>query len=196
MNTPNNFGARRRAAMPGRHQDGVTLIVALIMLIMLTMLALTSFSLGKSTLQVVNNMQLRDAGIGAARQVVEEAISNTNFYSNQANTLSNPCGAANTRCVDIDGDGTTDFTVKVATSCVKVKAIKNIDVDPNINAACLTSGCTSPGIEGSCTGDSQCVNAVWDLKATARDAVTQSEVVVVQGVATENNRDDIANICK
>jgi Tfp pilus assembly protein PilX len=191
----------RQSTRPGRHQEGVTLIVALIMLIMLTLLALTSFNLGKSTLQVVNNMQVRDAGIGAARQVIEEAISSTAFYDSPTDILQNPCdGNKNTRCIDTNGDLTPDVTVALETSCVKVHVLKDNDLGKtgdNTEYDCSIGGGQNSGIVGADGGgNSQCADAVWDLKATATDVQTQSTVVVVQGVATRNNVDTIANVCK
>ena len=42
-------------------QQGMTLLMALIMLIVLTLLALSSFNLTQANMQVVTNMQQRDA---------------------------------------------------------------------------------------------------------------------------------------
>lgn len=81
-----------------RRQQGMTLVMALIMLVLLTVLALTSFSLGNSNLQVVSNMQQREQAIAAANQVIEETISSPRFFSTPEAALTNPCGAPNQRC--------------------------------------------------------------------------------------------------
>ena len=49
-----------------RRQHGITLVTALILLVVLTLLALTTFNLGKSNLQIVSNMQQRDEAQAAA----------------------------------------------------------------------------------------------------------------------------------
>ncbi len=81
------------------------------MLVLLTMLALTSFNLGKSNLQVVANMQQRDEAIAAARETLEEVISSPQFTIDPSKALAATCGALNQRCVDSNGDGTADVTV-------------------------------------------------------------------------------------
>ena len=47
-------------------QRGMTLFVALVMLVLISLLAMSTFNLGKSSIQVVNNMQNRDEGIAAS----------------------------------------------------------------------------------------------------------------------------------
>ncbi|MEK7736556.1 MAG: hypothetical protein AAB319_02190, partial [Pseudomonadota bacterium] len=43
-----------------RRQRGATLVIGLIMLVLLTLMAVSSFNLGKSNLQIVGNMQFRN----------------------------------------------------------------------------------------------------------------------------------------
>ena len=62
--------------MTSIHRErGITLVTALIMLVLLTLVALTTFNVGKSNLQIVSNMQQRDEATAAAREVLEEVIS-------------------------------------------------------------------------------------------------------------------------
>ncbi len=182
-----------------RRQQGVTLVVALVMLVLLTLLALTSFNLGKSNLQVVSNMQQRDEGIAAAREVIEETVSNTRFFVSPANALASPCGAANTRCVDSNGDGVPDVTVALSPppTCVKAQAVKNSDLDlANAeDAGCSVGAAQNFGVAGAVTGNSECANSVWEINAVATDNATQASVTVTQGVAVRVARDDIATNC-
>lgn len=180
-------------------QRGVTLVVALIMLVLLTLLALTSFNVSKSNLQIVSNMQQRDEAIAAAREVIEETVSNTRFFASPNKVLVNPCGAANTRCVDSNGDGVNDVTVALTPppNCVKAKAIKNSDLDmaDSDDAGCSLGSAQNFGVAGAVTGNSECANSVWEVTAVATDNTTQATVTVTQGVAVRVARDDIATNC-
>jgi len=49
-----------------RRQRGAALIVSLIMLLLITLLAISSFTVGKSNLQIVGNMQQRAQALAAA----------------------------------------------------------------------------------------------------------------------------------
>ena len=180
-------------------QRGVTLVVALIMLVLLTLLALTSFNVGKSNLQVVSNMQQRDETIAAAREVIEETISSTRFFATPGDVLANPCGAANTRCVDTNGDGVADVTVALTPppTCVKASTIKNseLDMSNTEDAGCSLGSDQNFGVSGAVTGNSECANSVWEVNALASDNVTQASVKVTQGIAVRVAHDDIATNC-
>lgn len=180
-------------------QQGITLVMALIMLVLLTLLALTSFNLGKSNLQVVSNMQQRDEAIAAAREVIEETISNTRFFNTPAAVLDTPCGAPNTRCIDVNADGVNDITVTLtpAPVCVKAQIIKNssLDLADTEDAGCSVGSAQNFGVAGAATGNSECANSVWDVNAVAIDNTTQASVKVTQGIAVRVARDDIATNC-
>ncbi|MGZ3181564.1 MAG: pilus assembly PilX family protein [Telluria sp.] len=183
-----------------QRQRGITLIVALVMMVIITLLALTTFNLSKSSIQVVSNMQARSEGIAAARQVLDEAISNTRFFSTPNDALANPCnGDANTRCVDVNGDGVTDITVVLtpAPACVKAAPLKNSSVSEGSSddVNCLLSTNQSFGIAGSVTGDTLCADSLWEITAVATDAVTQSHVEMVQGVTVRVPKDDVETSC-
>ena len=49
-------------------EQGFSLLVALIMLVVMLLFALTVFDLGRSSVQIVGNMQLRKQVIAAANQ--------------------------------------------------------------------------------------------------------------------------------
>lgn len=192
---------RRRPYRPApARQRGFTLLVALVMLLLVTMLAMSSFNLGKSNLQVVSNMQARNEAIAAADQTLEEVISSTQFFTTPTDALRGPCkGVANTRCVDSNGDGKTDVTVTVtpAPKCVKAQAIKNtaLDLSKSEDVGCVLGSPPSFGVAGSVTGDSLCEDSVWEVHAVATDAVTEASVEVARGVAVRVAKDDVATSC-
>jgi Tfp pilus assembly protein PilX len=184
---------------PVRRQQGVTLVTALIMLVLLTLLALTSFNLGNSTLQVVSNMQQREQSVAAANQAIEETISSTNFFNTPSAALPNPDGAPNQRLVDTDADGKADIKVTISPppSCVKAQVVKNSDLrlDDAEDAGCSVGVNQNFGVAGASDGNSDCANSVWDVNAVATDMATNASVKVTQGVAVRVAKDDIATNC-
>jgi Tfp pilus assembly protein PilX len=181
-------------------QRGITLITALIMLVLLTLIALTSFNLGKSNLQVVTNMQQRDEATAAAREVIEETISNTRFFVTPEAILANPCGGvANTRCVDTNGDGKTDVKVAIAPKprCVKAPVIKNtsLKLEKAEDQVCSMGAAQNFGVAGAVDGNSACADSVWEVTAVATDVESAAQVQVTQGVAVRVARDDVVNNC-
>lgn len=171
---------------PSFRQRGAALIVSLIMLILISLLALASFRLGKSDLQIVGNMQQRKQALSAAQQTIEQVISTTQFTATPTNALLNPCGGvANTACVDVNGDGVTDVNVSIVVLCNAVQPILNsaLDFTNSNDVGCLVGAGQDAGIEGAANGNSLCSNSVWDTQATATDVVTNAQYVVDQGVA-------------
>jgi hypothetical protein len=177
----------------------VTLVTALIMLVLLTLLALTSFNLGNSTLQVVGNMQQREQSVAAANEAIEETISSTNFFNTPSAALPHPDGAPNQRLVDIDADGRPDIKVTISPppSCVKAQVIKNSDLrlEDAEDAGCSVGTAQNFGVAGASDGNSDCANSVWDVSAVATDMATKASVKVTQGVAVRVAKDDIATNC-
>jgi Tfp pilus assembly protein PilX len=186
--------------MPNR-QRGVVMVVGLIMLILMTLLALTSLNLGKSSLQIVGNMQTRKQVVSAAQEAIEDAISTTRMFLNPSAIYLNPCAGPNTKCIDIDGDGNPDITVALTPTptCVKAQIIKNAWVNLNLNdtndQACVLSTSQTFGIAGASTANSLCSDTVWQVRAEANDAVTQSKVDVTEGVAVRVASDVVATYC-
>jgi Tfp pilus assembly protein PilX len=184
--------------LPGR-QRGITLLVALIFLVLMTLFALSSFNLGKSTLQAVGNMQSRNQAVAAAQVTIAEAISLPMFTSTPANALVLPCAGPNTRCVDVNGDGINDVTVTLTPvpSCIGSQTIKNSSLNLSLasDAGCSTGVSQNFGIVGAATPDSLCANTLWELTASAVDNVTQARADVAQGVTVRVSRDDVVNNC-
>ena len=187
-------------AMIVRRQRGVTLITALVLLVLLTLVALTTFNVGKSNLQIVSNMQQRDEAASAAREVIEEAISNTRFTVTPEHVLANPCsGLDNQRCIDSNGDGKDDVRVRIVPSpkCVKAPVIKNtaLDLAKAEDQVCSMGSSQSFGVAGAVDGNSACADSIWEIHAAATDMETEAKVEVTQGVGVRVARDDVANNC-
>lgn len=186
--------------MPNR-QRGVVMIMGLIMLVLMTLLALTTLNLGKSSLQIVGNMQLRKQVIAAAQEAIEDAISTTRLFLSPGSIYTNPCAGPNTKCIDIDGDGRPDITVALTPTptCVKAQIIKNAFMNLNLNdtndQACVLSTSQTFGIAGSSISNSLCSDTVFQVRAEATDNVTQAKVDVTEGVAVRVPSDVVATYC-
>lgn len=146
-----------------RQQRGSTLLVALIMLVLLTLIALSAIKSTSSSIQVVGNAQFREEAKAAAQKAIENVISTGDFRT-VAPTPQN---------IDVNQDGTTDFTVTFAPapSCLSYKP-----VDPN--DAGVPSVCAASG------GIVACYWTVWDIRAVVSDVQTGAGVVLHQGVKT------------
>src|ERR1700722_4297296 len=171
---------------PSFRQQGAALIVSLIMLILISLLAVASFRLGKSDLQIVGNMQSRKQALSAAQQIIEQVISSTLFTTAPTNALPNPCGNVNNKaCVDVNGDGVADVNVSIALLCDAIEPILHSSLalsNPN-DAGCAQGANQNLGVAGVASNNSMCSSSVWDAQATATDAVTGAQYVVDQGVS-------------
>jgi Tfp pilus assembly protein PilX len=180
---------------PSSRQKGAALIVAMIMLILISLLAVASFRLGKSDLQIVGNMQQRKQALSAAQQTIEQVISTVQFTTTPANALPNPCNnVVNTACIDVNGDGVADVNVTVVVLCTAIEPILNSALNLSIKSDqnCSNQANQNLGVMGVASNNSACSNSVWDTQATAIDAVTGAQYVIDQGVAV---RVPSADIC-
>lgn len=167
-------------------QHGVTLLMSLVFLLLMTLMALTSFKLGKASLQIAGNQQQRGQGLAAAQGAIEQVISSTQFSKTPADAVSHSCnGVPNTTCVDVDGDGVTDINVAVTPTCVSSKVIPVAALDftnPN-DVGCISGANQAFGVVGGANNDSMCANMLWDVQAVATDTLNNAQNVVHQGTA-------------
>jgi PilX N-terminal len=179
---------------PFFRQQGAALIVSLIMLILISLLAVASFRLGKSDLQIVGNMQQRKQALSAAQQTIEQVISSTQFTATPANAILVPCSGPNTACVDVNGDGVADVNVSIVVLCSAIEPILNSALDftnPN-DAGCVVGAGQDSGVVGATNNNSLCSNSIWDTRATATDVVSSAQFVIDQGVSV---RVPSASVC-
>jgi len=96
-------------------QRGITLIVGMIMLLLITVMVTTAFNLSTTNSKSVSNMQFRDEAIAAANKGIEQTISTmlpTGFTTLPTN--------ATTYTLDINNDGTDDYTISIGVpACVQ-----------------------------------------------------------------------------
>ena len=170
-------------------QQGMVLLIALIMLLAITLMIVTASNLVQTNLKVVHNMESREQARYSALAAIEEALSSDRFTSSPDNMFTVSCEVPNQKCYDANGDGTTDVRVLVnAPSCVMVSPKKNSELRPYLYPAEAT--CYLPA-----TVYSMCADSVWEFQATATDAVTGAEVVVRQGVSIATTLNKIDTAC-
>lgn len=134
-------------------QRGATLLVGLVMLVVLTLLVVSAMRSSTVNLRIAGNMQAKAEAAAAAQQAVEQVISSsTIFYAPASQTIA----------VDINHDGTADYTVKIdPPSCLKMTAAAGY----------------SALFAASAPQDSN-----WDIKATVTDNRTGAQVILHQGI--------------
>ena len=192
---------------PRSRQSGATLLISLILLVMLTLFAVSAMNTSTVNLKVVGNMQAQSEGLSAAQTAIENAISTPNFASTPTNAISNPCGATNTVCTDLNGDGVSDLTTVLTPppACVQARPQKISELTLKANSedlACVQAQAQGTfGVAGaSGTGDSLCGQSVWDITArtlATGATVTNSpvNVTVTQGVGVRVKALDLASNC-
>jgi len=130
-----------------RPQRGATLVIGLIMLVLITLMLITALTLGISNFRAVSNMQYREEAIAAASKAIEQVITGPFTAAPAVDTI----------LVDIDNNGTTDYTVAIAVpQCIS--ATQAFGADPS-------SLSLPPAMTVASTW-----NTVWDLDATVNNA--------------------------
>lgn len=189
--------ANPRAGLASR-QRGATLVVALIFLVLMSLFAINAFMGSSTNLRVVGNMQVRQEAVAAAQDALEATISSTAFALAPATVAAAPVN------VDIDGNGSTDYVVRITPqpSCYRVMPIKNNQLNPNVAAdrECIVSSLMrNSGIDTSeasvSSDDSLCASTEWNLRAQVTDNRTGALVAVNQGVGIRVLSSDAATSC-
>jgi Tfp pilus assembly protein PilX len=173
-----------------RQERGMALIVGLIMLALMTVIAITTFNMGRTSLDIVSNMQQNNGVLAAANSAIEEAVSTTRLFETPDNVFDQPCGAANRRCYNLySGDPNDGYTVTVTLTpkpvCVQAQKVLSatLKVDNADDFGCITGAGQIFGIEGLKSGESLCANSVWEINAVATDTVTQATGTITEGAA-------------
>lgn len=184
-------------------QNGFILVVGLIMLVMLTLMAVAAFRIGANQTVIVANAQHRNEGLGAAQLAIDTVINSSNFTRNPTAAIATSnCtgGAANTLCVDSNGDGTADFKVNLTPTpgCIAAAPIpaSQLDFAKSDDLACASETQQAFGVAGAVpTGNSLCANSMWEINAQAVDSATGTTVNVAQGVSVRIAATDMASNC-
>jgi Tfp pilus assembly protein PilX len=188
-----------------RRQQGVTLILSLIMLVLLTIMALSAFNIGKGSLQVVDNAQQQSQALSAAQAMIDQVVSTPSFVDDPDSALDNSncpvemAAPANSRCLDLYGDGKTVILVRLTPqpTCTQVKPVLNSDLDlvnPE-DLGCSKQEGQNHGIEGLATDESLCSDSMWEINALATEQVSRAQARVTQGVSMRVSNDAVETAC-
>lgn len=176
-------------------QEGATLFTALIMLVAITLLALSALNSTTTDLKVVGNMQSRNEALNAAQQAIETAISSPRFFETPDDALPDPCGAPNTLCTDLNGDGAPEYVTRLepAPACVSARVIRTSELSL---ASAEDLGCVNRrGRRGSSNANSLCADTRWEITAEASSTFSGTKVTVTQGVELRVAAADAEALC-
>jgi type II secretory pathway pseudopilin PulG len=95
-------------------QRGAALAVSLIMLVLITLMVIAALNLGTSNFRAVSNTQFREQAIAAANVAIQDRISSD--FTGPADA--NGAIATTYPSVDLNNDGTDDYTVAITPTCV------------------------------------------------------------------------------
>lgn len=179
-------------------QQGLVMVIALIMLLAVTLMVVTASNLVQANLKVVQNMESRELARAAVLAAVEEAISSLRFTrSDELMFTDTSAGCLNVdegdvigKCfTDYNGDDKNDVMVAVEEpTCVAVTPRRNSDL--NVFDSLQEASCYKPPEVYSMCGD-----AVWEFRATATDVATGASVFIRQGVSVLTSLNNIATNC-
>ena len=186
---------RNPMSRPSKHgQQGMSLVLGLIMLVMMTLLALSAFQASNVNLRIAGNMQVRQETLAAAQTAIEQVLSSPAFID-----PATPPAAAT---VNLNG---TSFTVNFtpAPACKGIVDLASEDLVPSnaddlvcIPSSALpgsSSGIFLPG--GAPSAPSYCSNTRWTVIADVADANTGAHTTLEQGVAVRMSKAESLTAC-
>jgi Tfp pilus assembly protein PilX len=187
--------------MKQSRERGATLVVALILLVLLALLGLGAFQTSLTDLKVSGNMQARNEALNAAQETIETAISTRQFVADPANALATPCGAANTLCSDLNGDGMPEYRTRLQPipACITMKVIKVVELDlaASEDLGCAVGQSQQFGVAGAdvSAGDSLCASSLWQVTAETTAVTGGAKVTVSQGVGLRIATQEMSGAC-
>jgi Tfp pilus assembly protein PilX len=161
------------------------------MLVLLTLLAVSAFNTSSVQLRIIGNMQAKQDAQSAANQAIGQVLSSSDFSVNPAAVTAAPIA------VDINQDGTSDYTVTVTPVCANSVTILNteLDITKDDDLKCFAGGHFGGGAGAGVY--SNCSTSTWDIQAKAVDTTTSGTVTTVhQGVKRRVSRGTEDLFCK
>ena len=170
-----------------RNQQGMTLLVAMIILVMITLLAVSAYRVSNTNLKVVGSMQGRQQGVSAAQAVIETVLSSIQFTRAPAGVAAQHWG------IDINGDSNEDFDVKLNNPNPRCVRVAPVVLGAKIAPADLP--CVGSAVVGKAHLSAYCSDTIWEITATTQDKLTGANTTVRQGVGVRVAVDDAASSC-
>jgi hypothetical protein len=159
--------------IPNRNQRGVVLIVGMILLVLISLFVIAAYRMSTTNLAAVGNMQFRAQALAAAELAIERKLGlpvTTSTFSPES--------------VDLDGNGTPEFTVSVSRSCLKASPI----------VATSPPGSGSSTSLGFTTGPKQYL-LMFDYIAQVTDSTTGANATIHQGFKSRVSQIDCDTVC-
>ena len=179
-----------------KKQEGIVLVIALIMLIAVTLIAVTGANISLAQLKVVQNFEAKQHMRMLAENAIEEAIITPGFLQG-VKAFNRSCYEdPYTKCYDLSGDGVPD-SARVTLSkpeCVSVQPVLNnaLNVwESEADASCYRSGTRENGYSRY----SLCADTLWEVRSVAYDPVTNAKVYFRHGLAFRTNANLVASAC-
>jgi len=174
-------------------QTGAVLFMAMIFLVLLTVMAVTTFTVGKGTSQMIDNMSNRRTALQSATQAGENAMSSYRIVNDPNNPLYDAATATygNSVVSDIRGDGTfnvkntlTDHACEMATPKDPLSLDMNDPVDEGCANSVATQKCFNVTFQYRIKSVEQYAGS--DAPNAAVNSVTQGLYVTAQPGAAQN----------
>ncbi len=162
-------------------QQGVTLIVSLIMLVVLTLLVVSAIRFGNINLKIAGNVQTHSEASAATQIAIERVLE-------QVKTAPNidAIAASNVESPAIAAGGATYKVAWTAPQCILTKPVSNADLSPTrpSDIPCFESTDADKMIDASgkaTSSPSACNDQHWGVDASVDDATTGAKVSTKQG---------------
>lgn len=161
-------------------QEGMTLLVSMIMLIVLTLLVVSAIRFGNVNLRIANNTQVKAEATAAANAALEQVLDTAK-------------AAANLDQVNVGGKayavktGGATYTVNTSKpTCNLSRPVANAELDPNDAAdqKCFESQDQDKALtanNATTTSPSACNSQLWSVQADVDDGSSGARVTSVQG---------------
>jgi Tfp pilus assembly protein PilX len=147
---------------PGAER-GAALVVSLIMLVLITLMVIAALNLGTANFRSVSNTQFREQAIAAANVAIQDRVSST-FVGPVVDTTLGTI-ATSYQNVDLNNDGTPDYTVAITPACVSATVAESAD----------PSSLSLPGVMSVAST----WNTVWDVRAEVSPPSVPTGVTLV-----------------
>lgn len=185
-----------RDSRPWAGQHGIVLITTLIMIVMLTLVVLTSLRVSLSSSSISKNVNNSLAAKAAAQSAIETVINDPGFRLDPTAVSATP------KQIDVNGDGTADYSVTVTATCVGARPVLKSELDVQGNpadSACSGGGSSeNAGIvfaSGTVSGASLCSDSRWNIRGIASRANSGDRADLSQGVTVRIPADDAMSFC-
>jgi len=178
---------------PRRGQGGAALIVGLIMLLLITLAVTAGFTLSNTNLKSVGNMQNRNEAVAASNRAIEEVAASLLLPGVDGSpSLAAPKATAS--LVDINNDGTNDYTVDIAApTCVRATKSTDTGGGGAIGPGGIGGGASTAGSGLNALPDQY--NSVWDITTTVTHAASGTVTSVRQGVRALLSKEQFLALC-